>query len=245
MSGDPGGGWDYEALRSHIQAQIDRLASENEIRHTLTQEELDRRFAGILREIDQRFGQAAGSRETLARLFQEEIDRRFAGEQDRLERQERVVDQRFAQMKEQLDERYATQTKALDKAFDASAEAVQVALSNAEKATQKAEAAAERRFDSVNEFRQTLSDQALSFLTRAEYDAAHGALADRVTTSAERMTGLELRLTSRLDTGQGTAAGAAGYRTEHRLDVGTALTAASVLIGLLIVAVALYAALHK
>ncbi len=48
---------------------------------------------------------------------------------------------------------------------------IALALTSAEKAVTKAEAATERRFESVNEFRQTLSDQAGTFISRAEYDA--------------------------------------------------------------------------
>ncbi len=41
----------------------------------------------------------------------------------------------------------------------------------AKEAVQKAENAAEKRFDSVNEFRNTLRDQQLLLMTRAEGDA--------------------------------------------------------------------------
>ncbi len=115
-----------------------------------------------------------------------------------------------------LDERYATQTKALDAAFKAAEQAVAVALSNAEKATTKAEAAADKRFDAVNEFRQVLTDQTSTFLPRTEYDAAHKALTDRLATLSERMSALELRLTSRLDRGEGTEAGERRQVTETR-----------------------------
>ena len=118
-----------------------------------------------------------------------------------------------------LDERYATQTKALDAAFKAAEQAVAVALANAEKATAKAEAASNARFESVNEFRKALTDQTATFIPRAEYDTAHAALAERVTSNADRVAALELRLTSRLDRGEGTEAGAAGQRGEQRLNL--------------------------
>jgi len=118
-----------------------------------------------------------------------------------------------------LDERYATQTKALDAAFKAAEQAVAVALANAEKATAKAELAAERRFESVNEFRKALTDQTATFIPRGEYDAANAAVADRVNANADRVAALELRLTSRLDRGEGSEAGAAGQRGEQRLNL--------------------------
>jgi len=45
-----------------------------------------------------------------------------------------------------------------------------------EKAVLKAEVASEKRFDGVNEFRRTLSDQAGTFTTRAEMDARFEAV---------------------------------------------------------------------
>jgi hypothetical protein len=57
------------------------------------------------------------------------------------------------------------------------------ALIAAEKAVAKAETANEKRFESVNEFRKTLSDQTASFPSRVELQA----LADRVSDLATRM----------------------------------------------------------
>jgi hypothetical protein len=92
-----------------------------------------------------------------------------------------------------LDERYATQTKALDAAFKAAEQAVQTALASAEKAVTKAETAAERRFESVNEFRQTLTDQAATFITRAEAEVHFAALAEKLDALATRLDKTEGR----------------------------------------------------
>ncbi len=48
---------------------------------------------------------------------------------------------------------------------------IALALSAAEKAVTKAEAATEKRFDSVNEFRQTLSDQNKTFASTERVDS--------------------------------------------------------------------------
>jgi hypothetical protein len=162
------------------------------------------------------------------------LDQRTQAIRDELDGQlghlQRQVDQRFEASKEtlvalkvMLDERYATQTKALDAAFKAAEQAVAVALANAEKATVKAEMAADKRFDAVNEFRQVLTDQTATFLPRTEYDAARTALSDRIAFNADRVGALELRLTSRLDRGEGADAGTATSRTERRLDIGQLL----------------------
>jgi hypothetical protein len=92
-----------------------------------------------------------------------------------------------------LDERYATQTKALDAAFKAAEQAVQTALASAEKAVTKAETAAERRFESVNEFRQTLTDQASTFITRAEAEVRFTAIAEKIDAAVERVDKTEGR----------------------------------------------------
>ena len=132
-----------------------------------------------------------------------------------------------------LDERYATQTKALDAAFKAAEQAVAVALANAEKATAKAEAASNARFESVNEFRKALTDQTATFIPRAEYDTAHAALTERVTSNADRVAALELRLTSRLDRGEGSDAGAAGQRTDQRLNMSQVIAGIATLVAVL------------
>jgi len=74
----------------------------------------------------------------------------------------------------------------------------------------------EARFQSVNEFRKTLSDQAAHFVPRQEYAGARQALEDRLAALSELIGKLELRLTSRLDTASGTTAGELAQRAEGR-----------------------------
>jgi hypothetical protein len=89
---------------------------------------------------------------------------------------------RLEDLRAMLQERYATQTKAVDAAFLAQQTAMQTALTaaetavtkaleSAEKAVVKAETAAEKRFESVNEFRAQLADQASTFMPRIEAEA--------------------------------------------------------------------------
>jgi hypothetical protein len=79
-------------------------------------------------------------------------------------------------------------------------EAVDAALAAAEKAVTKAEVANEKRFDSVNEFRAQLNDQARNFMPRKEYEVQQEALARRLTalersqsTSGGRTEGADVR----------------------------------------------------
>jgi len=59
-------------------------------------------------------------------------------------------------------------------------EAVAIAQAAAEKALLKAENASERRFDGVNEFRSTLSDQQRTLMPRAESEIRMKAIEDKV-----------------------------------------------------------------
>ena len=70
-------------------------------------------------------------------------------------------------LKELMDER----DRRYEDRFTAMDEKTSLALTASEKAVVKAETATEKRFDSVNEFRKTLSDQATSFMPRGESSA--------------------------------------------------------------------------
>lgn len=72
------------------------------------------------------------------------------------------------------------QKEAINAALVAAKDALTAALASAEKAIAKAEEASDKRFESVNEFRQTLSDQTSTFIARNEYTAQYGAIGDRV-----------------------------------------------------------------
>jgi hypothetical protein len=71
--------------------------------------------------------------------------------------------------------------------FDAQERAVSAALAAAKEAVAKAEMAAEKRFDSVNEFRNTLKDQQQTLLPRAE-------AAVQFKTTQDRLESIEGRL---------------------------------------------------
>ncbi len=88
----------------------------------------------------------------------------------------RELDQRFVDLERRLDERHLNQTVAMN-----------AALAAAEKAVTKAEVATEKRFDGVNEFRQALSDQARDFINRAEYQAEHRNVVERVEALTDRL----------------------------------------------------------
>jgi hypothetical protein len=73
----------------------------------------------------------------------------------------------------EMDKRYTI-------ALDAQREAVQIALTAADRAVVKAEVATEKRFESVNEFRNTLADQARDLMPRVESERMHAATHERI-----------------------------------------------------------------
>ena len=88
-------------------------------------------------------------------------------------------------------------------------ERVDMALAASDKAIGKAELATEKRFEGVNEFRQTLADQASHLMPRAEYKIQNKAMDERVSTLAADVIAIKSG-----------AAGSATARTERRLDTG-------------------------
>lgn len=75
--------------------------------------------------------------------------------------------------------------------IDAQAAQVGLALAAADKAVTKAEIATEKRFESVNEFRQTLSDQTKTFIARVEFEVVRDSHAGQITELASRLDKLE------------------------------------------------------
>lgn len=73
------------------------------------------------------------------------------------------------------------------------------ALASADKAVQKAEDAATRRFESVNEFRATLSDQQRELATKTECDLRFKSLEDRVSGVVEDARELKGRHVEKTD----------------------------------------------
>jgi hypothetical protein len=70
---------------------------------------------------------------------------------------------------------------------------INIAMASADKAITKSEMAVEKRFDSVNEFRASLADQASMLMPRAEYSVQHATVTDRVSELGNRVSSLEER----------------------------------------------------
>ena len=79
---------------------------------------------------------------------------------------------RLEQLMDERDRRYEAK-------FSAQDEKTSLALAASKEAVIKAEMATEKRFENVNEFRKTLSDQTVSFVTRVESDVKFSAVYDK------------------------------------------------------------------
>lgn len=98
--------------------------------------------------------------------------------------------------REYVDSRFETQDRAVAAALAAQEKAVAAALAAADRAVAKAEAASERRFESVNEFRSALNDNARTLIPRAEAE-------ERFRGVAEKLDVLTARVNAREERGRG------------------------------------------
>lgn len=96
-------------------------------------------------------------------------------------------------LREYVDTRFEAQREAVAAALAAQEKAVAAALAAADRAVSKAELAAERRFESVNEFRATLTDQARTFMPRAEAEQAIQTLHEKLETITNRVNARDER----------------------------------------------------
>lgn len=94
----------------------------------------------------------------------------------------------IAERDRQYDQRFRAQEIAVTAALAAAKEAVAAALTAAKEAVTKAEGAAEKRFDSVNEFRNTLKDQQLTLASKADMDIRFKFLEDKIKLVEDRQT---------------------------------------------------------
>lgn len=83
-------------------------------------------------------------------------------------------------LKEHVEALMNERDRRYEQRFQAQEAAVKAAIHSADRANSKAEAAMEKRFDGVNEFRQTLSDQAGQFITRQEVETMFKPLDSKV-----------------------------------------------------------------
>lgn len=99
----------------------------------------------------------------------------------------------FASERRYTDAQFAAQKEAMSFGFLSQREATQSALAAADRAVNKAEDASTKRFDSVNEFRSTLSDQQRTLMPRAEAELLVKGLEGRVSDLSEQLQKMQAR----------------------------------------------------
>lgn len=93
----------------------------------------------------------------------------------------------LTEMDRRYEQRFEAQQVALRDALLAQEKAVTAALNAAERAVSKAELASERRFESINEFRGQLADQAATLMPRAETAVLLDSINERLATIEKRV----------------------------------------------------------
>jgi hypothetical protein len=93
-------------------------------------------------------------------------------------------------LREYVDTRFAASQKAVDAALAAQKEAITAALAAADRAVAKAESASEKRFEGVNEFRSTLSDQQRTLISRSEVEVMNRGLNEKIGQLTKQMDAL-------------------------------------------------------
>ena len=104
-------------------------------------------------------------------------------------------------------------------------ESIELALTTSDKALTKAETSIEKRFDSVNEFRQALSDQTQNFLTKDAHEVKYVNIEDKINTLAERVSSAEA-----IHLGKTTGLISVGNLVVGMVSVVSALTSATAII---------------
>jgi hypothetical protein len=109
--------------------------------------------------------------------FDNERDRRYSESFTSLQK---AMDAGFTAQAIAVQAAFAAQEKAIAAAFAAQEKATAAALAAAKEAVAKAEVASDKRFESVNEFRGQLKDQASTFVLHSEYLSDHAAVVSRL-----------------------------------------------------------------
>ena len=123
------------------------------------------------------------SRSTEAQDLAARLDRLAVEFNDKIAEQQKLAEERD----KRYSQRFDAQQEAVSAALLAAKEAVANALSAAKEAVIKAEVASEKRFEAVNEFRRTLSDQASNFLSKDAAEVRFKALEELAGKNVSRL----------------------------------------------------------
>lgn len=109
----------------------------------------------------------------------------------------------FAAQEKVHQQRWESQERAVSAAFMAQEKLVRQAMESAQLAVAKSETAMEKRFESMNEFRNQLRDQAALFLQRTEFTAVITSISEKIealsTTLSDKLEGNVKSLQGKID----------------------------------------------
>ncbi len=131
------------------------------------------------------------------RLAIDEKDSRY---QSKFDATQAAINAMFEEKDLRYQQRFVAAELAVKDALVAQKEAVAAALAAADRGVTKAEVAAEKRFESVNEFRNTLKDQQAELMPRLEAAVMFRAINEKLDV-----------LTTRIDKGEGKGQGANAF----------------------------------
>jgi hypothetical protein len=117
----------------------------------------------------------------------DERDRRY---EQRFEAQETAIRAALAAAEKALDEKSSVLSNEFHEHLAQYRHEVGLAFESSDRAISKAEIATEKRFDSVNEFRAQLTDQASRFMPRTESEATTNRIIERITDLDNRVNQL-------------------------------------------------------
>lgn len=205
-------GWTVDTLRIFVQREFAdfRLL-------------LDERYASQTKAIDAAFLAQQTAMHTAFAAADKAVDKALLAAEKALEQRAATLDREFhehlAQVRHENALAFQNSDKAIAAALASAKDATSSALTSSKEAVTKAEIANEKRFESVNEFRAQLADQAATFVSRTEAQAYRDATDNKMESLKELLD----KVDKRLDITAGRNAGSAST-------IGYAVTAIGVLI---------------
>lgn len=173
-------GWTTDTLKYHTDDRIKDLSYRLDERYNHQVQAIERQLDDLRHQLDERAIAQQRALDTAWTAAQQAIHDARTAAQEAIDLRASTLDREFHEHLEQ--QRHETKMM-----MDASDKAIKAAFESSNTAILKAEAATERRFDSVNEFRAQLNDQATRFMPREVADATFKELRGQLAVQQSRL----------------------------------------------------------